>query len=192
MFHPTTKGILTGRIVGLNNSINITGYILKVGKGNIEIPDYYTSPGIEYYIGFGTGYELGQKLRGLLEKDTSSQLSLDKKIECFSFLLKRQEICKVNLTTQSFLDNIKYWEEFTISSAIIDEVQSLIKQNKTQRAIYKLISYFKEKFYLKALMEFYEIYASLEKLRAEKRKNKEYFTGEELEKIKTEVLTWIG
>ncbi|PKV53079.1 hypothetical protein ATE84_5214 [Aquimarina sp. MAR_2010_214] len=191
MLHPTAKGIFDGRIKGLNNSVHITMYVDNGIKG-LKIPDYYTSPGIEYYIGFGTGYEQGQKLRVLLEKDSSSQMSLDEKTECLSFLLIKQETCRLILSTESFLDNIKCWEEFNIPKTTIDEIQNLLKENKTQRAVDKILIYLKEKFYLKSLMEFYTIYDELKRIRQKKKKNKEYIIIEELEKIKIEIQNWIS
>ncbi|SEL14621.1 hypothetical protein SAMN04487910_1852 [Aquimarina amphilecti] len=192
MLHPTAKEILVGRITGLNSAISITEYMLTFGMKNIEIPEYYTSPGTEYYIGFGTGYEQGQKLRSLLKKDVSSEMSLSQKIKCLSFLLKKQETCRLVLSTQSFLDNTKYWKELEISKTIIDEIQNLLKENKIQRAVYKMLIYLKERFYLEALMEFYEVYLNLENARSRKKNNKEYEIGLELEKIKIEVQNWIN
>ncbi|MDH7447600.1 hypothetical protein [Aquimarina sp. 2201CG14-23] len=192
MLHPTAKGILDGRIKGLNNAVHITTYIIDNGKEELEIPNYYTLPGIEYYIGFGTGYEQGQALRMVLEKDSSSQITLDEKIECLSFLLKKQETCGLIVSTESFLDNIKYWGAFKFSKTNIDELQNLLKENKVQRAVDKMLIYLKENFYLKSLIEFYQIWDRLKNIRQEKKKNKEYIITEELEKIKIEVQNWIG
>lgn len=192
MLHPTAKGILDGRIKGLNSSVHITLYIIDNEMKGFKIPDYYTLPGTEYYIGFGAGYEQGQKLRGILEKDTSNQMSLDEKVKCLSFLLKKQETCRLILTTESFLDNIKYWEEFNIPKITIDEIQDLLKENKVQRAVNKIFIYLVGKFYLKSLMEFYTIYEKLKEVRQEKKKNKKYNIIEELEKIKTEIRYWIS
>lgn len=192
MLHPTSKGILIGRLVGLNSTISITEYIITFGIKSIEIPEYYTSPGTEYYIGFGTGYEEGQKLRMLLENDTSSQISLEEKITCLSFLLKKQENCRLIITIQSFLDNTKYWNEFRIATGTIDAIQALLEENKIQRAVYKLLIYLKERFYLKALMEFYEVYSNLENARSKKKDNKDYEIEKELERIKIEVQNWIN
>lgn len=79
MFHPTSKGIVDGRIKGLNNSVDITRFMIDNGLNELKMPEYYTLPGTEYYIGFGTGYELGQKLRDLLENDTTCKMPLDEK-----------------------------------------------------------------------------------------------------------------
>ncbi len=190
MLHPTSKGIIDGRIIGLNNSIHITSYILNNGRENLKVPDYYSSPGVEYYIGFGTGYELGQKIRKLLEQDTSSKMLLNEKIKCLTFLLEKQEICREDVT-QSFLDNIKYWDEFDISLNIINEIKILLEENKIQRSVDKLFSYFKDNFRLKPLMQFYEVRNQLKKIREQKKKNKEYLISERLEKIKAEMYYWI-
>ncbi len=192
MFHPTSKGVFDGRIIGLNNSEDITLYIINNGVNQLKIPVNYTSPGIEYYIGFGTGYEEGQKLRVLLEKDTSNQMSLNKKIECLSFLLKKQETCRLLLSIESFLDNIKYWGEFSISNATIEEVEKLLNEDKIQRAINKVFIYLKKRFYLKSLIEFYIIYQALKKIREKKKKDKEYAVIKELEKIKIEIRNFIS
>ncbi|AXT49450.1 hypothetical protein D1818_00930 [Aquimarina sp. BL5] len=192
MFHPTSKGIVDGRIKGLNNSVDITRFMIDNGLNELKMPEYYTLPGTEYYIGFGTGYELGQKLRDLLENDTTCKMPLDEKIECLSFLLKKQEGCRLILSTDSFLDNIKHWDEFNISKTVINDIQNLLKENKIQRAINKILIYLKDRFYLKTSMEFYPIYEKLINLREEKKKDEEFVITEELEKIKMEIQRWIS
>ncbi|WP_299189376.1 hypothetical protein [uncultured Aquimarina sp.] len=191
MFHPTSMGIIDGRIIGLNNSVDITRFIINNGLKEIKMPDHYTLPGTEYYIGFGTGYELGQIMRKLLEKDTTSKMPLSKKIDCLSFLLKKQEGCRLILSTDSFLDNIKCWDELNISKTIVNDIQSLLKENKVQRAVNKILIYLKDRFYLKASIEFYPIYEKLLNLRQKKKKNKDFVITEELEKIKIEIQSWI-
>ncbi len=191
MLHPTIKGIYDGRIKGLNSSVHITQYILNNRIKESKIPEPYTSPGIEYYIGFGTGYELGQKIRAVLENDISSKMLLNDKIKYFTFLLEKQEICRENLT-QSFLDNIKHWDEFNIPSTITNDIKVLLKEKKIQRSIDTLFSYFKNNFNLKSLVEFYKIYDRLKKIREEKKKNKEYIISKELEKVKSEIQNWIN
>jgi hypothetical protein len=191
ILHPTAKGIVIGRITGLKNSVSIVEYILSIGVKSIEIPEYYTSPGTEYYIGFGTGYELGQKLRIILENDNSNQMSLDKKIEYFSFLLEKQEICRENLI-QPYLNNIKFWGQSNIPCSIIEDVQILLNKNKIQRAVDTLFLYYKDNFYLKSLKEFYEIHKKLKDIRKEKKLNKKYNISEELGKIKAELQSWIS
>ncbi|NMH89016.1 hypothetical protein [Flavivirga algicola] len=191
MLHPTTKGILDGRIIGLNSSVHITSYILKNGIKDPKTPNCYTSNQIKYYVGFGTGYELGQKIKVLLENDTSSKIPLNEKIECFSFLLEKQEICREDLT-QSFLDNIEHWEASNIPLSVIENIKTLLKENKIQRSVDTLFLHFKENFNLRPLMEFYRVYDRLKKIRQEKKNNKAYVVADELEKVKVEVQNWIS
>ena len=190
MLHPTAKGIIRGEIAGLNNDIPITNYILKVGVEGIKLPNHYTLPATTFFIGFGTGYELGQKLRIILEKDTTSQMSLHEKVDCYSFLLEKQEICRGGFN-KSFLLHIMHWDTSGIPIVIIKEVEELLNENKIQRALDRLVMYFKDNFYLKSLKEIYPLREELKEFRDKKRGDKKYDIIKDLEGLKPKIRAWI-
>ncbi|NMH87824.1 hypothetical protein [Flavivirga algicola] len=191
---PKSIGINEGRIEGLKSPVHFDDYILIRDIKNIECPKGYNHRlfGNQYYIGFRIGYELGQKLRSSLKNDTNSQMPLGKKIECLSFLLEIQKsTCKEN-QTQPYINNIKYWNESLIPVPIAKDIQALLSENKIQRAIDKLLLYYKKNFYLKSLKEFYLFDQRLKNLRKEKKTNKKYDIAKELQKLKVELQNWVS
>lgn len=190
LYHPTAKGIVDGRIKGLQSALHVTMHIVTNGIKKIEIPKPYKEPGIEYYIGFGSGYEQGQKMRLFLENDTSSKMSLNEKIACFTFLLKKQEICHHNLS-QLFLDNSKHWADFNIPLTNKNHIINLLHEDKIQRAIDTLLLFFKNNYQLKSLMNFYPISQKLKQIRLEARINKTKNIKENMEILKIDIINWI-
>lgn len=190
IYHPTAQGIIDGRIIGIKNSLSMVEYIVKNDVKSIEVPSYYAPPQTEYFIGFGTGYEQGQKIRELLRNDMHDKLSFDEKIACFSYLLDKQKLCNVNLT-RSYLENTKYWHITNIPSSTVKKAHMLLDQNKLQRAIEEIFEYYKNNFQLKSLKEFDEIVQKLKDLRQNKRVHKKTNITVRLEQIKKEVREWI-
>ena len=190
MLFPTAKGILDGRIKGLNSPQHITLHLIKNGLKEFDVPSPYRKPGIEYYIGVGTGYEQGQKIRQVLENDTRCKMPLEEKIRCFSFLLEKQESCR-KVNQQAFLDHIQEWNNDHLPLPIVNMVKELLAENKIQRSVDTLFHYFQKHFQLKALVEFYEVYNALIKVRRKKKEDKTYSISEELENIKAEVQKWV-
>lgn len=187
MLYSTTEGVMYGIIAGLENSEDISQHVIKNGTDNLEIPDSYTKPvEVEYYIGYGTGYEQGQNLRKLLKNDISNPMSLEDKVSCLSFLLREQRSCRQNLT-QSFVDNIKFWGIDEVPSSVKEEIQGLLQGFKVQQAVDQLISHYKKNFQLKSLKKFYSVYKKLKEIRQQKKTNKKYLITEDLEKLKKEI-----
>ncbi|UII26729.1 hypothetical protein LVD15_26110 [Fulvivirga maritima] len=186
MLHPTTKGKLDGQIEGLNSSGDITSYVLN--KGQHKLSQYNSQSG--YLVGFGAGFENGQKLRTTLKEDVSCKLPFSEKVKCLSFLLEQQLGFREDYT-QIFIDNLSRWEETDVANNIKSKTKSLLQENKIQRSVDTLILHFKEHYQLKSLMEFYPVYDKLKRLRKEKKHNKAYSIYAELEALKNEIKLWV-
>ena len=140
-----------------------------------------------YWLGFGAGYVEGQTLRFQMKK-IDCELSFEEKIECCRFLFSNRR-CQVN--TQDYLDNIQKWNNYEIDFSICQATLNFLDENKIQRAIDAVFSFYKENFRLKALKVFYVLYNNLKDMRYEQRETKGYDNSKDRAKIESDLKSWL-
>ncbi|XZF15553.1 hypothetical protein ACTHGU_05410 [Chitinophagaceae bacterium MMS25-I14] len=170
-----------GKIDGINEGV-ASDKNMGVYAERLTIPEDKSA---KYWIGFGAGYEKGQKIRKILAEDKNSLLSLDEKVSYYLILRKYEHRCKTNLS-DSFLEKTGNRDITTLPAIGCINSMSWLQKKRLQRAVDEVLHFYKDNFHIKGYLAV-EVFADmLRKLREAKRKDappsaKAVFSAEEIE-----------
>ena len=174
---PLIRGEIYGLQIGIDTELNLWEHSQKINYDEIEG---------EYLIGIGVGFTKAQQIRERI-KLKNENLSFEDKVKYFKFLIQTHAN-RYNIfeeVSNKFLENIDEWGKEEIPEEICNEVNSLLIENKIQRAIDRIYDFNYAEFRLKSIIEYEKMTILLPQLRDQKKKGE--INSEESKRGKVEI-----
>lgn len=160
--------LIHGEIDGLKIGIDTTTMTLWEHSKALD----FNELGGEYLIGFGVGFAKAQHIREKLQV-SGHNLDFEEKVRLYKYLVTTHadNYGPFVKMSRAFLDNIDSWGNEIIPVKVREEVLSLLKEQKLQRAIDKIDQFNYEHFRMALIIKYSELKTLLPKLRERKKKN---------------------
>lgn len=124
-----------------------------------------------YLIGFVIGFEKSRYYRRRL-KLHEDKLSFQNKITLFKHLVDKHAYGRFDVISKIFLNHINNWQNEKINKEVFENVKSLLKGERIQRAVDYLYDFYFENYCLEKMIEVDSMRIQLHELRFKKRDGK--------------------
>ena len=182
-YAPIVKGEIEGLKIGLDTDLILWEHTRTLEYDKLEG---------EWLVGFGVGFNKGQTIRKKLAENANDK-TLKKRVSSILFLLVEIPYSEFETVLLNNLENLESWGTERLTKEIVSEVESLIEQDKLQRALTQIKIFYENQKKLIALMNYSKLPSELSKLRESKQHNEinnvVYLLKKQ--KIKFELKRWI-
>ena len=150
---------------------------------------------VEYFVGFGFGFNRAQRIRKRLS--SPGDLTFEEKTKTVKIFLEKNsyypKYSEFHSRIDNYIKNQNHWNSKSLTPDICVVIHDLLEKNLLQRAIDGIYNYYDGKGTLKVLLEFENFKDRLKSIR-NNRRNKvesESYLNQKMDAIKKDLVTWI-
>lgn len=180
MYEPILEGEFDGTEQGLHHEISLYEYADRLP---LEERDG------EYWVGFVTGYSIGQQAKVLL-KNSVVDLSFDERMACYKLLLYKRRGCGFEIPS-TYLKEIQYWADLGIPWEICQNTRLLLENGQILRAITVISEHYRISFAVFGYLSLEKFFERLQTVRKQRRNAKDYDTAPERAAIEADLRAWM-
>jgi hypothetical protein len=184
MYKPVLEGELDGTEKGLHHEISLFEYADRLPLEEMDGG---------YWVGFVTGYSIGQQARGLL-KNAIVKLSFDERMACYELLLYKRRGCGCGCGFEipaTYLKEIQYWADLGIPWEVCQNTRMLLENGQIQRAIAEIAEHCRISFAVFGYLCLGKFSERLQAVRKQRRNSKDYDTAPERAAIEADLRAWL-